>query len=215
MNAFTWSAEKCVCSSDMSTLSSQVPSCISCQMPALLQRLNRPNLLCLLSRVSRTPFTTTPSDIFSPTNLPSNVFQITLLCLTQWLKTQQESRVRLARWCGDCNMTSPSRRPEDSCGPYRMINGRLCVGGAAVCRVLRQTQLSLSKIEMGFTYCMFICSATWNIWCLRVQLFNLESDDRRYYVTQILWRLRSSSTQQQRHCTDEISQDLPVHVRKQ
>lgn len=139
MNAFIWSAEKCVCSSDMSTLSSQVPSCISCQMPAFLQRWNRPNLLCLLSRVSRTPFTTTPSDIFSPTNLPSSVFQITLLCLTQWLKTQQESRVRLARLCGDCNMTSPSHRPEDSCGPYRMINGRLCVGGAAVCRVLRQT----------------------------------------------------------------------------
>ena len=100
-------------------------------------RLNWPNLLCFLSRVSATPSTSTPSDTSNPDNLQSNVFQIKLLCLTQWQETQRE-RIRLPGWCGDCNVTSPSLRPEDSCGPFRMMDDRLGAGAAAACRVLMQ-----------------------------------------------------------------------------
>lgn len=32
-----------------------------------------------------------------------------------------------------CNVTSPSLRPEDSCGPCRMMNGRLCVQVEQLC----------------------------------------------------------------------------------
>lgn len=134
MNVFTWSVGKCVCSS-------QKCFCL-CRCPPehpvrrrehsffcmRIQRLNKPNLLCLLSRVSVTPFTT-PSDIFSPANLPSSVFFSPFIqCSCLWhngRKWNKRSRVRVPGWCGDCNLTSPSLRPEDSCGPHRMMNGRL------------------------------------------------------------------------------------------
>lgn len=105
INLFTWSAEKCVCNSEMSTLSLQVPSWTSCQKTRApffsmrIQRLNKPNLLCLLSRVSVTLFTTTPSDIFSPANLPSSVFfslHIMLLSLTQWQEIEREEQSECA-----------------------------------------------------------------------------------------------------------------------
>lgn len=81
-------------------------------------------------------------------------------------KQRASGRVRLPGWCGDCNVTSPSLRPEDSCGPYRMMNGRLCVQVEQL-PAERSCKCSFTtrKIEMGFTYCMFTCSATWNIWC--------------------------------------------------
>lgn len=40
-----------------------------------------------LSRVSVTPFTATPSDIF---DLPNSVFQIMLSSLTQWQETESD-----------------------------------------------------------------------------------------------------------------------------
>lgn len=105
----------------LNILSDTSTSLYFCEYP-----ISKQNLLCLLSRVSVTPFTTTPSDIFGPPNLPSSVFQ---KCSRLWHngRIQREwSRVRLPGRCGDGNVTSPSLRPEDSCGPYTMMNGCLC-----------------------------------------------------------------------------------------
>lgn len=67
-----------------------------------IQRWNWLNLLCLLGWVSATPVRTAPSDIFTPANLPSGVFQIMLLSLTQWEATDKRRRARLPERCRDC-----------------------------------------------------------------------------------------------------------------
>lgn len=58
-----------------------------------------------------------------------------------------------------------------------------CLQSAPANVVLLREKLIWVSLTVTFT-----CSATWNLWCLGVQHFNLASDDSRYYVTQILQR---------------------------
>lgn len=160
-------------------------------LSARTHRLNKPNLLCLLSRVSVTPFTTTPSDILSPSNLPSNVFQIMLLSLTQWQETERErgaeldclDDVEIATWhLHLLDLRTAAART----GWWMAVCERRwssCLQSAPANVVLLLEKLRWVSLTVPFT-----CSVTWNIWWLAVQLFNLASDDSRYYVTQILWR---------------------------
>lgn len=121
-------------------------------------------------------------------------------------RKRARSRARLPGWCGDCNVTSTSLRPEDSCGPYAVMNGRLCVQvGQLSAECSSKCSFTTPKSRrVPLTVCSLVLRpGTYGAWELSSLIWRVMAAHMMFHEScGISQELCSAST-------DCISQDLP------